>query len=72
MENIGEINAKILKITMTIQEKYPELSKFLTEMPVTMPDNEHPEITRKNLKAYYVSLQTLLNKYIDNQQFTNL
>ncbi len=72
MENEEEINKKILKITMEIQEKYPELSKFLTEMPITIPNNLHPHINSKNLNEYYFSLETLLKKYIENQQFTNL
>ena len=44
MKNEKELNEDILKITMLIQEKYPELSKFITEMPVTVPNIETPEI----------------------------
>lgn len=72
MENDEEINAKILKITLKIQDKYPELSKFLTEMPVTIPDKVHPKINSKNLNEYYLSLEILLKKYIDNKKYTNL
>ena len=68
MENEEEINAKILEISLNIQEKYPELSRFLTEMPVTIPNKVHPHINLKNLKDYYLSLQVLLNKYIENQK----
>ena len=57
-------NDKILKITMTIKDEYPELSNFLNEMPVTIPDEENPEITLNNLKVYYDSLNNLLSKYI--------
>ncbi len=64
------LNAKILKITMTISEKYPELSKYIEEMPETIPDEKDPEITRKNLKGYYDSLNTMLNKYILEHQIT--
>lgn len=59
-----ELNSKILKITMTIKDQYPELSKYIEEMPVTIPDKKNPEITLKNLKAYYDSLNSMLNKYI--------
>ncbi len=58
-----EFNENILKITMRIKDQYPELSKYLEEMPVTIPDEKHPDITLKNLKAYYDSLCSLLNKY---------
>jgi hypothetical protein len=57
------LNAKILKITMTIMEQYPELSKYIEEMPVTIPNEKIPEITLDNLKTYFESLNTMLNKY---------
>jgi hypothetical protein len=37
METEEEINAKILKLTMVIHDNYPELSKYLNEMPITVP-----------------------------------
>lgn len=64
METEKELNKKIMDVTMTIRSKYPELSKYLEEMPVTIPDEKHPEITIKNLQAYFDSLNTMLNKYI--------
>ncbi|MFZ2324635.1 MAG: hypothetical protein WAV89_13175 [Ignavibacteriaceae bacterium] len=64
MESEKELNLKILEITMTIQEKYPELSEYLGEMPVTIPDTENPEINVENLRAYFDSLTSLLENYI--------
>lgn len=63
-ETEAYLNEEILAITLTIKDKYPELSKYLEEMPVTIPNIKDPEITRKNLKSYLESLKTLLNKYI--------
>ncbi len=60
-----ELNSKIMQITSTIQEEYPELLKYLDEMPVTIPNEKDPEINNKNLKAYYDSLTSLLQNYID-------
>ena len=59
-----ELNSKILKITMTILEKYPELYKYIEEMQETIPDEKDPTVTLKNLKAYYDSLDSMLNKYL--------
>ena len=59
-----ELNSKILKITLKINDKYPELSKYLEEMPVTIPVEKKPEITLQNLSTYYESLDVLLKKYI--------
>jgi hypothetical protein len=64
METENELNAKILKITMTIKDKHPELSKYIEEMNATIPDEKNPEITLKNLNTYYDSLNALLSKYI--------
>ncbi|HSL88592.1 MAG TPA: hypothetical protein VK870_04785 [Ignavibacteriaceae bacterium] len=63
MESAKELNVKILDITMIIQEKYPELLKYLGEMPVTIPDKKSPEIDCKNLREYYDSLSSILENY---------
>lgn len=67
MKTEKELNANILKITMTIKDQYPELSKYLDEMAVTIPDEKDPEITRKNLQTYFDSLIALLEKYKSEQ-----
>lgn len=64
VENV--LNSKILKITLTINDQYPELSKYLEEMPNTIPDEKTPEITLKNLSSYYESLNSILKKYRAN------
>jgi hypothetical protein len=64
MKTEKELNSKILNITMTIKEQHPELSKYIEEMPVTIPDETNPAITINNLSAYYDSLNSLLNKYL--------
>lgn len=64
MKSEKELNLKILEITMTIQEKYPELSDYLGEMPVTIPDKKSPEINIKTLMEYYDSLTSLLGNYV--------
>ncbi len=58
-----ELNSKILKITLMINDHYPELSKYLEEMPDTIPDKKKSEITLKNLSSYYESLNSILKKY---------
>ena len=57
------INQKILAITMLIEEKHPELSEFLLEMPVTIPNQDHPNIDVTMLEDYYRSLCKLLKDY---------
>jgi hypothetical protein len=59
-----ELNAEIMSITLMIQEKYPELSKYLAEMPITIPIDANPEINIKTLQDYYNSLNVLVEKYV--------
>ncbi|MFV5692132.1 hypothetical protein ACM55K_08925 [Flavobacterium sp. LT1R49] len=66
METEKELNDAILKLTLKIRNEYPELSKYLIEMPVTIPDNNSPEINIKILKDYYESLNSILKKYAPN------
>lgn len=63
MKNENVLNKKIMDLTMLIQKKHPEISKYLTEMPVTIPNQKNPEINAKNLLEYYNSLKDLILKY---------
>ena len=66
MKTEKQLNAKILEMTMKIQERFPELSKYILEMPVTIPTVENPEMSLKILQDYYDSLEVLLQDYINN------
>lgn len=72
MKTEKKINEKILKITMEIREQYPELSKYILEMPITIPNIENPEMNRKIFKDYYDSLYVLLQDYIKNRPNTSI
>ena len=63
MKTEEQLNKEILDITLKINHQYPELSKYISEMPVTIPDKEDPEINRNNLADYLNSLETILKKY---------
>ncbi len=58
-----QLNADILKLTLYIQEKHPELSKYIAEMPITIPNEKTPEINIQNLTIYLNNLNHLLKKY---------
>jgi len=64
MKTEKDLNAKILSLTMKIQRERPELSKYLEEMPITIPNESSPEITAKILRDYIESLKNLMNKSI--------
>jgi len=58
-----DLNVKILEVTMKIRYHYPELSKYLDEIPITIPSEKDRRITLDHLKEYYESLSSILNKY---------
>jgi 3-oxoadipate enol-lactonase len=62
------INQKILELTNLIRDKYPELLKYLNEMPVSIPDEEIPEVQLAQLKAYYVQLQSIVKQYQETHE----
>ena len=64
MDTIHGLNASILKNTMIIRENYPELSIYIEEMQVMIPDEKTPEITIRSLQSYRETLSTMLSKYI--------
>lgn len=66
MKTVNEINKDIIETTMVIDETFPELSKYIEEMPVTISNTNEPEINETNLKDYQSSLDALLNKYAAN------
>jgi len=65
MKTALELNEMILNLTNSVREKYPELLKYLDEMPVTIPNEENPAVTVKALSAYHDSLLALLEEYAD-------
>ena len=66
METEKILTERILAVTLEIQENYPELAKYLTEMTNTIPDDCTPEITRRKLQEYYDSLILMVKKYKEN------
>lgn len=61
-----ELNKKIIEITNDIRQNYPELLKYLDEMPETIPSEENPSVEHKDLSDYYKSLVDLVEEYNEN------
>ena len=64
MKSATELTTEIIKITLLIGERYPELYEHLGEMPITIPNDQNPIINSQSLNAYYESLAAMLNNYI--------
>jgi len=65
METKKELTDKILKITVLIQERYPQLSKYLSEVQETLPVFEHPDVNAEALGKYYQTLEEMLKDYLE-------
>ena len=58
-----EIDTKILEVINKINKKYPELLKYIDEIPTFERNKDTPDITIKQLNGYYESLCTILMNY---------
>ena len=64
MESRKELIDKILKLTVLIQEKYPQLLDYLDEVQDTLPVLDHPEVNEQALAKYYQTLDEMLKDYL--------
>jgi hypothetical protein len=61
MKTKMELQQDIITLTTTINQKFPELSKYIMEMPENNAENH--EINNRNLTDYYKSLEEFLDRY---------
>ena len=61
--NLIQINDCILSLENTIRKDFPELVKYIGEMPVKISYTIDSEINIKNLRDYYNSLKELMDHY---------
>ena len=72
MNTVNELEEKINKITSVIRTDYPELLKYLNEMPETIPNGEHPKIDEESLSKYYDTLVNVFRDYVAEHQLQNI
>ncbi|RTY65043.1 hypothetical protein EKL97_07230 [Flavobacterium sp. LS1P28] len=70
MKTEKQLSESILEITIKIHDQYPELSKYLAEIPITVPIISNPEINIQTLTNYYKSLENILKEYTINHPRT--
>ncbi|MGV9004958.1 hypothetical protein [Flavobacterium sp.] len=61
MKTTEELEQSITQITTKINQEYPELTKFITEMRISNSQDE--DVNLKSLNDYYNSLESLVTKY---------
>jgi hypothetical protein len=63
MKTAADWEKEIQIKTSEIHQKFPELIKYLDEMPMPISEQEHSEKIVENLANYYASLTDLLKHY---------
>lgn len=63
MESTNDLNDKIRLITLKIQKEYPELIKYMNEIPRNSISNTEKGVDNYELKNYLDSLNDLLETY---------
>jgi len=58
-----ELFKEITELTSKIQSQYPELTKYLEEMPNTIPNHLSNDEGLKPLIKYKESLKTIIENY---------
>lgn len=63
MKSLVTLNQHIVAITSAIQEQYPELMKYLDEMPLPIPSNQANKMSQQDFKDYLDSLKKIVEHY---------
>ena len=63
MKTKTELEQDIVNITMRIHKEYPELSKYIAEMPVKVAGTDPEGMSSNDLQGYYNSLEEVLVEY---------
>jgi len=65
MKTALEWEQEILQITQQINQEYPELIKYMNEIPVKTGSEQTDGVAIKNLEDYYNSLVAILKDYAE-------
>ena len=63
MKTKAELEQDIIHITMKIHHEFPELSKYIAEMPLKVSGTDTEGVDKKSFKEYYNSLNELVSEY---------
>ena len=63
MESRIALSQDIVAITSLIQDQYPELMKYLDEMPILMQTEPTQEMSKQDFKDYLDSLKKIVEHY---------
>lgn len=68
-QKMEQITQEILQVTLDITQKYPELSKYINEMPFNSGFREGETVNEEYLEVYLISLKELVDKYEQGEKY---
>lgn len=68
MKTTYELNNEIIKVTMNIEKTYPELAKYISELPISTSDENDSVFDKEELKEYLDSLNNLIASFTNSNQ----
>ncbi len=68
MKTNYELNNEILKVTMNIEETYPELAKYISELPTSTSDESDSVFDKEEINEYLDSLNNLIASFANSNQ----
>ena len=71
MKKLQQFIKEINYLTLEIEQKYPELYRYLDENPITISTSERPELAVRTFSDYLDSLKALLQHHIETQKNKN-
>ena len=66
MKKIQKLTQEINELTVRIEQKYPELYRYLDENPITIPVDDEAKPTHKSFADYLESLKSILERYMES------
>lgn len=58
-----KILTEISTLTRKIEDDYPELYKYIDENPMTLPDENSPDVDTEAFEEYLESLKSMIARY---------
>jgi hypothetical protein len=65
MKKLQELTKEINEMTLKIEQEYPELYRNLDEIPITISQSDHINLTLENFSDYLDSLKQILKHHIE-------
>jgi hypothetical protein len=63
MKTISDYTKEISKLTLEIEQKYPELYEHLDENPMTIPNEGGKDLSLKEMEEYLNGLKKMVREY---------